>query len=174
MKNLKINKEENFKEEIGRMRNDLLKVARVYLTKEEDVEDVVSETILTAFTSIKKLKNKKALKKWVITILVNKCKKFYKRKEREIYEYNYEKLEKIESPNKLVNIDDKIDFSIRINNFDQEVKIIMFLFYQERYTIKEISQITKININTIKSRLSRTRKKLEEKEINKKTKDITP
>ena len=57
MKDYKIRNVEDFMEEIGKMRNELLKVARVYLAKEEDAEDIVSETIITAFTSIKELKN---------------------------------------------------------------------------------------------------------------------
>lgn len=167
MDNYNIKNEKDFKEEIGKMRNELLKVARVYLAKEEDVEDIVSETIITAFTSIKELKNERALKKWIMTILVNKCKKFYKRKERGEYEESFEQLERIESPNKLITVDDEIDFNIRIKSFETDIKLIMFLFYRERYTISEISEITGINENTVKSKLSRSRRKIEQKEIKK-------
>lgn len=167
MKDYKIRNVEDFMEEIGKMRNELLKVARVYLAKEEDAEDIVSETIITAFTSIKELKNERALKKWIMTILVNKCKKFYKRKERGEYEESFEQLERIESPNKLINVDDEIDFNIRINSFEADIKLIMYLFYKERYKISEISEITGINENTVKSKLSRSRRKIEQKEIRK-------
>ena len=49
----------------------------------------------------------------------------------------------------------------------QFLYLIMFLFYKERYTISEISEITGINENTVKSKLSRSRRKIEQKEIKK-------
>lgn len=45
------------------------------LRSEEDAEDVVSETVMDAFASIKSLKKDELFSAWIFQILSNKCKK---------------------------------------------------------------------------------------------------
>lgn len=57
---------------------DLYRFAFYTLKNQYDAEDVVSETVVDAFESIKKLKKEEAFKSWMFKILVNKCKKKFK------------------------------------------------------------------------------------------------
>lgn len=41
----------------------------------EDAEDAVSETVISAFENIAKLKNESSFKSWIFTILGNQCRK---------------------------------------------------------------------------------------------------
>ena len=56
------------------------------------------------------------------------------------------------------------DFGIRqsIKKLDEELSTLVILYYFEEFSIKEISEIQKLPEGTIKSRLSRARKKLED------------
>ena len=47
-----------------------------------------------------------------------------------------------------------------IKELKYEERIIIILYYSEKYTTKEISNILKINENTIKTRLSRAKEKI--------------
>ena len=51
---------------------DLYRIALVNLKNQHDASDVVSDTVLEAFSSIKKLKDEKAFKAWIIKILTVK------------------------------------------------------------------------------------------------------
>ena len=53
---------------------DLYRIALVNLKNQHDASDVVSDTVLEAFSSIKKLKDEKAFKAWIIKILTVKIK----------------------------------------------------------------------------------------------------
>ena len=46
-------------------------------------------------------------------------------------------------------------------NLPIKYRTVIHLYYYENYSIKEISKILKLNENTIKTRLSRARQKLE-------------
>ena len=56
----------------------------------------------------------------------------------------------------------KLDLKESINNLDSDLKIIVILYYYEDMSIKDISESLNIPQGTIKSRLSRARKKLKE------------
>ena len=53
----------------------LYKFAYYMLKNAEDAEDVVSETVMDAFSSIKKLKKEESFSSWIFQILSNKCKR---------------------------------------------------------------------------------------------------
>ena len=71
---------EAFTEIILAFENDLYKIAKTRIINEADIEDAIQETMIETYKSIKKLKEPKKLKKWLIKILINKCNRIYKRK----------------------------------------------------------------------------------------------
>ncbi len=83
--------EEAFTKLIYNLRLDLYKIARTRLSRIEDIEDAVQETMIEAFHSIKKLKEPKYFKNWIIKILINKCNKIYSKRKK--YNVSFENLE---------------------------------------------------------------------------------
>ena len=71
-----------FTELFVKFENDLYKLAKVKIKNEEDVEDIVQDTMIQAFISIRKLKSNKSFRRWVVQILFNNCKRYFKKKER--------------------------------------------------------------------------------------------
>ena len=61
----------------------LYKIAKTRLNCEDDICDVVQNTFISAYQSIKTLKNKKYFKTWLVKILINKCNDFYLRNKRD-------------------------------------------------------------------------------------------
>lgn len=53
---------------------DMYKYAYYMLANEQDTEDIVADTVMTAFESIKKLKDSALFRSWIFKILSNKCK----------------------------------------------------------------------------------------------------
>ena len=113
--------------------------------------------MIEAYKGISKLKYNQYFKTWIIKILINKCNKQYRRNKKENIKNEYNNLD---NQIKEKEIQTDIDFYIIISKLEYEEKIIITLYYLERYTTKEISKILNKNENTIKTKLSRAKKKI--------------
>ena len=152
---------EAFTELIILLKSDLYKIAKARIRNDEDVYDVIQETMIIAFNSIKKLKKIESFKPWIIKILINTSNNLYKKSKKD----NIISLEKIEPYNSLNNSEfDKVetilDFNFILKNFKYEDRIIIILFYVEKFTDKEIGEILKLKENTVKTKRTRIKEKL--------------
>lgn len=153
-----------FTQVILMIKNDLYKIAKTKTTNEEDIQDIIQETMLDAYKNIKRLKDTNKFKAWIIKILLNNCNKYYRKKYKnnEIYD-NYDiefYKESIKYNNNQQLIDDTLDFYEMIKELKYEYRIIIILYYAEKYTTKEIGKILNIKESTIKTRLSRAKDKI--------------
>lgn len=154
---------EAFTEIIISIKNDLYKIAKTRISNEDDIDDLIQDTMIESYKHIKNLKEPYKLKMWVIKILINKCNKLYRKKYKKdvsIDEYN---LENYIILNSQKDIEDDLNFYYLIKNLKYEERIIIVLYYKEQYSIEEISKILKMNKNTIKTNLYRGRQKIKEK-----------
>ena len=141
------------------IQNDLYCIAKMKINNENDIEDIIQETMLSAYTNLKKLKNNSFFKTWIIRILINKCNKFYKKKN----------LKSLDDKQEINIISTKeIDLStIEFENFisflTEEERTILTLYYSLSYTTKEIAQILQKREGTICSKISRAKTKIKEK-----------
>lgn len=158
---------EAFTQVILHIKNDLYKIAKMRTTNEEDIQDIVQETMIDAYKHIRKLKEPSKFKSWIIKILINNSNKLYNKKiaNKEIYD-NYDiefYKDEIKSCADIKLKEDTLDFYEMIKNLKYEERIIIILYYGEKYTTKEIGKILNTNENTIKTRLSRAKNKIKEK-----------
>lgn len=136
---------------------DLYRSALYNLRSETDACDVVSETILDAFSSIKNLRNEDAFKSWIFKILFAKI----KRKQKEYMNAN----EDIDEPvyenllNSMFDYD-HIELAEAMYSISDEERMILSLSVLGGYSSDEISDILSIKSATIRSKLSRTKDKL--------------
>ena len=154
--------EEAFTELILSIKNDLYKIAKTRLNNDCEINDAIQETIIKSYNHFRKLKDNSKFKSWIIKILINECNTIYKKKYKKkriidkiLIEDNFNNTD-----NSIENSDSVIDFNILLGSLNYEEKIIITLFYNNRFTCSEISQILNINVNTVKSKLSRTKEKI--------------
>lgn len=159
---------EAFTEIILSIRNELYKIAKTRIINENDIDDIIQETMIEAYKSIKKLRNLKKLKMWVIKILINKCNKFYKRKSKKDISLEETNINNIIARNNNEDIENDMNFYSLIRNLKYDERIVILLYYMEGYSVEEISEMIKMNKNTVKTNLYRARQKIkneiEEKE----------
>ena len=142
-----------FTQLIYEIRHELYKIARCRLSCEDDIEDAVQETIISAFQNIRKLNKNELYKNWIIKILINKCNYIYKKNKDRNISFENDKYDKLE----------EMDFYSILDGLSYDERLILTLFYLEDYSIKEISKILKKNENTIKTKLKRGKNKIKEK-----------
>lgn len=138
---------------------DLYCIARSKIDNENDIDDIIQETMMIAFLNIKKLKNNSLFKTWVIRILINNCNKFYKRKK-------YKSIDEDEEIKKIGSVEmdlSNIEFKDFISFLNEDERTILTLYYYLGYTTKEISKILNKREGTICSKISRAKIKIKEK-----------
>lgn len=144
----------------------LYRIAFSYSKNEETALDIVQEAITRALKNINKLKNEEYVKTWFYRILINECLQYIKKNKRIIT------CELQEIENKIVwndNISiDGIDVYKYVQSLNEKLKTVIILRFFEDMKIDEIAQITKTNVNTVKSRLYRGLEELNKLMVNKK------
>ena len=155
--NIKLAKDgdkEVFESLINEQLTALYRVAKGILRLEEDIEDAIQNTILTAFNKIKYLREDKYFKTWLIRILINECNK--------IYNYNKRVVMEVVEDTYTVDISSNVDLYDAMSKLSEEIRVTTILYYFEDMSYKEISKVLEVSEGTIKSRLFRGREKLYE------------
>lgn len=144
---------EAFVELIETHKMALYKVAKSYLKSEEDIADVMQDTILSAYEHIWELKKSAYFKTWITRILMNHCNDLLKQ-QRYFVKAGWEEDREGSAPS-----GDR-EFYELLSELSEDVRPIFLLHYGEGFSTKEVAQILDMNENTVKSRLMRGRKKL--------------
>ena len=153
---------DSFTQIILMMKDNLYRIARMRFQNEDDINEVVQLTIIEVYNSLRKLRDNKKFKSWVIKILINYCNKQYKKKSKDEKEQNIE-IDIEEKNDEIARKIDQIDFYNLIKTLDYKERLSLMLFYAEDLSYKEISKILKEPESTIRNRNSRAIDKLRKK-----------
>lgn len=158
----KLGDKEAYSRVISYYENKLYIIAKSRLSNNEDIKDVIQETVMYAYINIQGLKDAKNFSSWITTILINNCNKLYSKNKLALLSYD-----DIEADNMNLNqdneykiVEDNLNFFNIINSLELEDKTIISMYYLDEYTTREISQILNINESTLRSRISSIRNKI--------------
>ena len=161
VKKAKRKDKKSFCELIEIIKNDLYLIAKTRLKSEDDIADVIQDTIIICYNNIRFLRKENSFKSWAIKILINNCNKIYKNPNNTNISIECNNInEFLGTPE---NTDEKLNFEDLIRDLNTEEQLILTLHFYSRFTTKEISKITKIKENTIKSKISRAKEKIYKK-----------
>lgn len=131
--------------------NKIYRLAYSYVRNREDALDVVQNAVCKALENYGGIRNEGAISTWFYRILVNESLLFIKeRKRMTLGETDQEEAHYEE---KGFEIQD--DLYDSINRLDGDTQTIIKLRFFEELSLKEIAQITEMNLNTVKARLYR-------------------
>ncbi len=135
---------------------DLYRIALCNLRSEHDAADAVSDAVLDAFASIKKLKDENAFKAWIVKILTAKI----KNKQKEYMNNNTLDISDVEQEMADNDSFGGVEVIEAISKLDETERLVLSLSIVGGYTGDEIAKMCKINAATIRSKLSRAKIKL--------------
>lgn len=130
--------------------NKLYRLAYYYVNQKEPALDIVQNAIVKALENCGSLKNPDAVNTWMYRIVVNEALTFLRKQKREVlcepadlndqvyYESAYET---------------GLSLYVEIHKLPQEMQTVILLHFFEGLTLKEVSSVTGVNLNTVKSRL---------------------
>ncbi|MDK8643606.1 sigma-70 family RNA polymerase sigma factor [Niallia taxi] len=150
--------------------DDILHLVYTYVKNRTTAEDLTQEIFIKCYEKLNQLNQQATLKTWVYRIASNHCKDYLR-------SWHYRKItlsDKILDyiPSKSKQVEEEIiansEGNILINavmNLPLKYREVVFLHYYEELSLAEISKITSVNINTIKTRLKRAKELLKDKMI---------
>ena len=135
----------------------LYRIAKSRIESEEDVCDVVQNTLISAYKSIVNLRETKYFKSRLLKILINKCNDFYSNPEK-----NNISLEQLEYDYHLKSDDFSNTYGIDylIKHLSKDEQTILTLYHSEGYNEKEISKILNMNYATVRTKIKRAKEKI--------------
>ena len=134
------------------------RLAYSYMQNEQDSLDVVSEAVLSAYESFAGLRNPMGIKTWFYRILVNKCIDALRRNKREIVSEE-DAFSQITFEEKSYDATGSV-LQCSVEQLPEKFRTVIVLKYYENCTFEETAKITKVNVNTVKSRLYAALEKL--------------
>jgi len=143
---------------------DLYKLAKFRLKNEMDAQDAVQNTNILIYKNIQNLKKERYFKAWITKILINECNKIYNKRKKTFDEIEFDEInDNIEvcRDDYVKSINTKLDTINILNTLNEKDRDIMYL-YINNYKIKEIASIIDMKENTVKTRIKRNKKYLNE------------
>ena len=138
---------------IERCKQSMYKVARSYLKNEEDIADVLQESILKCYQSLTRLQKPHFFKTWLIRIVINECNDLLRKKKREC------QMEEEEMPfmGQKEQGYSNVEFEDLMQCIPEKYRTILVLYYAEGYNSREIAMMLGMRSATVRTRLVRGR-----------------
>lgn len=136
-------------------RQQLYKIAFCYLRNQEDVADVIQDTILAAFERIGDLKQPEYFQTWLIRILINRCKDYLSRRTREV---TLEAMPDVAVSDPVL---ERLMYRELLQQIDSKYRDVLILHYVDGFRAREIAKILDMKQGTVLTRLRRGRQQLE-------------
>ncbi len=135
------------------------RLAYTYVHNKEDALDIVQNAVCQALEHYTDLRNPYAINTWFYRILVNESLRFIKKRNRELP--SDEELN-MDLPYFEASFEGSDNLYEEINHLDKITQIIIKLRFYEELSLKEIAEITELNLSTVKTRLYRGLKLLKQ------------
>jgi len=145
---------EAFIELIQRYEKVLYNTARRWIHNEEDIADIMQETILKAYEKIGSLREAQYFNTWICKILINECNQYF-RKEHKVLDF-----EALPTTHEMDT--SKLELEELLKDLPAKYKVPLVLFYQSGYSLQELSEMLQVPLGTVKSRIHRAKQMLKD------------
>ena len=154
-----------FTEIIHYIREYLVGIAYAKLGNDVDVEDAIQETMINAYRGIKALRRPEFFKTWISRILINECNKIIKKniKQRKISKdamLEIINMEVYSNNNEILDVEEKVELESALKKLNFKEQEVLRLYFSNNYSVAEIAGMLKTSINTINSRIQRSKDKI--------------
>lgn len=145
----------------------LYNVALKYTGNRYDAEDLLQETLSTAYQKFYQLRDRRKFKSWLFTILRNHFLKLKREKapvELDDFENDIDYLAQLEAASvqqdATLAVEQKIEaetIQSILDKLPDKYQTVLILYYMEDGTYQEIAELLEVPIGTVMSRLSRAK-----------------
>ncbi|HEV2617064.1 MAG TPA: sigma-70 family RNA polymerase sigma factor [Candidatus Acidoferrales bacterium] len=160
-----------FEELVRRHQQRVMAVVGGVLRRREDIEDVAQQVFLKAYVSIARFDMRSAFSTWLYKIAINECWDYLRKKkvrplsyEADLSEEQARHVEQFVSTEGHGNPSDQAELREIVERLlaelSEEDRVMLVLKEAQGFAVEEIGRMLNLNVNTVKVRLFRARKKL--------------
>ena len=154
-----------FSELVRRHQSQVLEKCRQYLKDEDDAKDVSQEVFLRLFTKSYTYRSPLPFKPWLGQIIHNRCVDHLKQDKNDLHQEISQRIadtiaEEMDTEAVSVPTIEVLHELLASEEVGGEDKFILLLKYEQHWSVQAIAASLRLNENTVKSRLKRSREKL--------------
>lgn len=142
---------EGFASAVKQIERLLFAVSYAILRNNDACLDMVQNALMKAWENRNSLKNRAQFKSWMVHIVQNESKNYLRRKPNLPLDEGMIGVEQDQA---------QLDVKRAVNALPQSARLIVMLYYFERYSVREICVLLDLPEGTVHSRLSRAREQL--------------
>ena len=144
--------------------NQILRLCYTYVKNWQTAEDLTQETFIKVYCHQKDYRGESHIKTYIYAIAINVCKDYlssWKYKKVLVSNTFFAVLKTKETAeSEVVQQSEKEQLVAKIEQLAPKYKDVLLLFYYAEYSLQEISETLGLPINTVKTRLKRSREQL--------------
>lgn len=137
---------------IEKYHSTIFRLSFGYVKNTQDAEDIVQDAFLRLYSSDTFFETDENVKAWLIRVAINLSK--------DLLKSHWFKRRAELSSDITADVREEEILSDYIKKLKPEYSAVLFLFYYEEYSTKEIAEICKISVSAVTTRLARARKQL--------------
>ncbi len=148
--------------------DDILHFVYTYVKNHTVAEDLTQEVLIKCYEKLHTFKQQSSIKTWAFRIASNHCKDYlrswYYRKitlNEKILDFIPSKEKQVEDA--VIQKDEETSLVNAVMTLPIKFREVIFLHYFEELTLSEISNVTGVNVNTLKTRLKRAKELVKSK-----------
>ncbi|MFJ7827436.1 sigma-70 family RNA polymerase sigma factor [Psychrobacillus sp. NPDC096623] len=148
----------------------ILHLVYTYVKNRTIAEDLAQEIFIKCYEKLNQFNQQSTIKTWLYRIASNHCKDYLRswhyRKitlSNKVFDHIPSKSKQVEE--EVIKHSEENSLTNAVMNLPLKYREVVFLHYYEELSLKEISKITSVNINTLKTRLKRAKELLKDKMI---------
>ena len=145
---------ETFEASVRDMVQTLYRISCSQLSIEADREDAIQEALRRAWEKRASLKNESFFRTWMVRILLNVCHDIKKERKRMIPTADF--------PDMAAPAGSRVNLLDCLFRLEERERMPVLLYYIEGYNIQQVASILRIPQGTVKSRLNRGRRQLQD------------
>lgn len=150
--------QEQFYDRARRYQDMIFRIALNYFGNVQDAEDTVQEALMKLYTAKEPFQSEEHVRAWLIRVTVNLCKNTLRSpwRRRQVPLEELRQTVPFERP-------EQSDLFLSVMALPEKYRTVLYLFYYEDCSVRQIAEILHIKDSAVTTRLSRARQVLKRK-----------
>ncbi|MDF2873174.1 MAG: sigma-70 family polymerase sigma factor, partial [Anaerocolumna sp.] len=141
-----------------RYKDTVFRISLSYLGNTYDADDVVQEVFMKLYITTKHFATDDHVRYWLIRVTINTCKNLL----RSSWKTKNVALDQVTEPIAVFEQSEQEDLYQAVMELPEKYRTVLYLYYYEELSTKEIARLLKITVSSVTTRLSRARDQLKE------------
>lgn len=143
----------------------ILQLVYTYVKNRTTAEDLTQEIFIKCYEKLGQFQHQSSIKTWLYRIASNHCKDYlrswhYRKITLNEFVFDYIPAKSKQVEETIIERNEESSLAVAVMSLPVKYREVVFLHYYEELSLSEISKVTQVNVNTLKTRLKRAKELL--------------